>query len=345
MNNKLTVSLSPHIRSKDSIPKIMYSVIGALLPAWAVSIYFFGIRALTLTLIGMVTAVATEWIIQKLRKVPITAFDGSAALTGLLVTFNVPPGVSWWIPVVGAFFAIAFAKQAFGGLGYNPVNPALAGRAFLMASWPVQMTTRWLAPHGGTLSGFAAKSGIDAMTGATPLTAFKLSAKDIIANIDPQKVEAAHNTIAGLYHASIPNLIIGNVGGVIGETSAIALLIGALYLFLKKYADWRIPTGYIATVAVLGWIFGGAKGLFTGNVLFQLFSGGLFLGALFMATDMVTSPITPKGRWIFGVGCGILTVVIRKWGGYPEGVSYSILLMNLAAPIIDRHTKPKTFGK
>ena len=314
-NKKFTVSISPHIRDSVSIPKIMYSVIGALIPAWIAGIYFFGPRAAWLTLLSIAAAVGTEWIIQKLRKISITVGDGSAILTGMLLAFNLPPGVSWWIPVVGSAFAIGIGKQVFGGLGYNPMNPALLGRAFLLASWPVQMTTKWLAPRGGTLS------GIDGVSSATPLTLLK----------------EAHQ-VPDLLSSSYVDLFWGRVGGCLGETSAIMLLIGAAYLIYKGYVDWRIPSGYIGVVILLTGLFGGAP------PLFHVLAGGLILGAFFMATDMVTSPITPKGKWIFGIGCGLLTVLIRRVGGYPEGVSYSILLMNLTVPLIDRFTRPKVFG-
>ncbi|MFH1008174.1 MAG: RnfABCDGE type electron transport complex subunit D [Candidatus Latescibacterota bacterium] len=314
-NNTRTVSISPHIRDNVSIPKIMVSVIGALCPAWIAGIYFFGPRAAWLTLLSIAAAVGMEYGIQKLRKVPISISDGSAVLTGMLLAFNIPPGVSWWIPVVGSAFAIGIGKQVFGGLGYNPMNPALLGRAFLLASWPVQMTTRWLVPRGGTLS------GLDGITSATPLTLLKQA-----------------NKIPDLLSSSYADLFWGRVGGCLGETSVIMLLIGAAYLIYKGYVDWRMPTGYLGVVIVLSWLFGGA------SPLFHLLAGGLILGAFFMAPDMVTSPITPRGRWIFGIGCGILTVVIRRVGGYPEGVSYSILLMNLTVPLIDRYTRPKIFG-
>ncbi|RKZ29856.1 electron transporter RnfD [bacterium] len=339
--NKLIVSSSPHLRGKDSTPKIMWNVVLALLPAWAFGIYFYGPRALWLTLIAVVAAIATEAAIQAIRKVPVTVFDGSAVITGILLAFNVPPGVPWWLVVVGSVIGIGIGKQAFGGLGYNPLNPALVGRAFVMASWPVAMTTKWIAPRGGSLSGAV---GLDAVTSATPLTVLKLSRSKIL---DPesaeQAVQEARQAVELVYNAW-PNMFFGKIGGCIGEVSAVAILIGGLYLLIRGFADWRTPLSYIGGVALFGWIFGGVEGVFTGHVLFQIFAGGLFLGAFFMATDMVTTPVTKKGRWIFGIGCAILTVFIRRWGGYPEGVSYSILLMNIFTPIIDRHTKPRIFG-
>lgn len=336
----LYVSSSPHVRQDISIERIMYSVIAALCPALIASVYFFGARVLWLTLLAVASAVCTEWMIVKLRRRPVTIWDGSALLTGLLLTFNLPPGVSWWIPVVGAFFAIAIGKQVFGGLGYNPLNPALLGRAFLLASWPVQMTTKWLAPRGGTLS------GLDAVTSATPLAWMKESHRILSApgTFPVEKVTEATDLIAQLA-ASYGGLFWGRVGGCIGETSVIFLLIGAAYLLYKGYIGWRIPFGYIATVALLTWMLGGPGGLFTGHLLFHVMAGGLILGAFYMATDMVTSPVTPKGKLLFGIGCGVLTTLIRLVGGYPEGVSYSILLMNITVPLLDKYTRPKIFGE
>ena len=341
MENKFFVSSSPHITDKDSVPRIMYGVVISLIPAAIGSVYFFGMRAGWVILLAIIAAVLTEAIIQKLMKKPITVKDGSAVVTGILLAFNVPAEVPWWIPVIGSVFAIAIGKIPFGGLGYNPLNPALLGRAFLLASWPTRMTIFKTVPKDGTIS------GIDAITNATPLNVFKAS-KDIINQADPammpEKVKSATQAIGQLYD-SYSDLFWGRVGGCLGETSAFLLLIGAIYLIYKRYIGLRIPISYIATVGILSWIFGGIDGLFSGDPLFHILAGGLILGAFFMATDMVTSPVTSKGRIYFGVGCGILTVVIRQIGGYPEGVSYSILLMNLAVPLIDRYTKPKTFGK
>lgn len=334
------VTSSPHVRDKDSVPKIMWTVNIALLPALIASVYFFGFRAFWITLLSVVAAVATEAGLQAMMKKPIRVHDGAAVITGILLAFNLPASVPWWMPVVGSAFAIAIVKELFGGLGYNILNPALAARAFLLASWPVQMTASWVAPKGGTVS------GISAITSATPLNLLKQSAK-VIANpnnYSPEKLQQAQDAIASL-SSSYTNLLIGNVGGCLGETSVIALLIGALILFYRHVIDWRIPFVYIGTVAVLAWIFGGTEGLFTGNWIFHILSGGLILGAFFMATDMVTSPITPKGQYIFAVGLGLLTFIIRQWGGYPEGVSYAILLMNLTVPLIDRYTVPRVFGE
>jgi electron transport complex protein RnfD len=332
---QLIVSAAPHLRTTDSVEKIMYSVVLALLPALAGAVYFFGWQALWVTGIAVATAVLTEAAIQKFRKVQITALDGSAIVTGILLAFNLPPSVPWWIPVAGTVFAIALGKHVFGGLGLNPMNPALLGRAFLMASWPVLMTTGWSAPTGGTTSAVAA------VTSATPLMAVKEALRNLALGINVEQsralVESA--STAKVYFS----LFVGSVGGCIGETSALLLLIGAGYLFYKKYINYRIPLSFIATVAIFGWIFGG-EGLFKGDWLFHVLAGGLVLGAFFMATDMVTTPSSPLGQWIFGFGCGLLTIVIRLVGGYPEGVSYSILIMNILTPLLDRYTKPKVFG-
>ncbi|MEJ2633661.1 MAG: RnfABCDGE type electron transport complex subunit D [Calditrichia bacterium] len=334
------VTSSPHVRDTDSISKIMWTVNVAMIPALVMAVYFFGFKALWVTLLSIAAAVVTEGIIQKLGKKPVRVHDGAAVITGVLLAFNLPASVPWWMPVIGSVFAIAIVKELFGGLGYNILNPALAARAFLLASWPVDMTANWTSPRGGTISGIAA------ITSATPLNLLKQSAKIIAnpSNYDPAQVQQAQEAIAKL-SSSYTHLLVGNVGGCIGETSVIALLVGALIMFYRRVIDWRIPFTYIGTVALFAWIFGGTEGLFTGNWIFHILSGGLILGAFYMATDMVTSPLNAKGHYIFAVGLGILTVAIRVWGGYPEGVSYAILLMNLAVPLIDRYTVPKVFGE
>ena len=343
MEGKYRVSSSPHIKQEASTKTIMWSVVIALIPALLGAIYFFGLRALWLTALGVLGAVISEGLVEKISGKPITISDGSAVITGILLAFNLPPGVPWWMPIVGSAFGIIFGKMVFGGLGNNIINPALLGRAFLMASWPIHMTTKWISPKNGSIPGIC--TNIDAITGATPLGVLKTFAGKIITdpNASPEQIAQAKQVISQLY-SNWTNLFFGNVGGVIGETSAMLLIAGFLFLLIRGFVSWRIPVSYIGTAIILGWILGSPEGLFKMNILFYIFSGGLILGALFMATDMVTSPITPKGRWIFGIGCGILTVVIRRWGGYPEGVSYSILLMNLAVPIINRHTVPQKFG-
>lgn len=340
MERRFHVSSSPHLWDRESVPRIMFSVVLALMPALLGAIYFFGVRALWLTLISVLTAVITEAGIQKLMKKPITVSDGSAIVTGILLAFNLPADVPYWLPVIGSFFAIAIGKQVFGGLGYNPMNPALLGRAFLLASWPVHMTVFTLPPKGGTLS------GIEVITSATPLNVMKQSVKIVTHQQEYsfQKVNEAYQALSQLSSSSCySNLFWGKVGGCLGETSVFLLLIGAAYLLYKGHIEWRTPLGYLGAVAVLAWIFSG-NGLFSGDPLFHLLAGGVVLGAFFMATDMVTTPVTRKGKLIFGIGCGILTMLIRLIGGYPEGVSYSILLMNLTTPLIDRYTKPRIFG-
>jgi electron transport complex protein RnfD len=250
-------------------------------------------------------------------------------ITGILLAFNLSPSLPWWMVVLGSAFSIAVAKMAFGGLGSNFINPALAGRAFLMACYPAEMTS-WIAPKLGTIS------GINGITSATPL-----------ANI---KSAMANGTFQALdFQDAIINLFTGNIGGCIGETSAIAILIGAVILLYKHIIGFTIPVSFIGTVFLLFWLFNGSGQLFTSGAIivpfYHILSGGLFLGAFFMATDMVTSPITRKGKLFFGIGCGLLTFTIRKFGGYPEGVSYSILIMNLLVPHIERYTRPKIYGE
>ncbi len=341
MDKRFVVSSSPHILAKESTPKIMYTVIASLIPAGVGAVYFFGIRALWLMLIGIASAVATEYIVGKMMKRPVSITDGSAILTGLLLSYNVSAQVPLWMPAVGAFFGIAIGKMAFGGLGYNPMNPALLGRAFLLASWPTHMTI-----FSDAVPAASTVSGIDVMTSATPLDVLKNS-QDVLAHpteYTPEQFNQASEALSKLYD-SVDKLFMGQIGGCIGETSAALLLVGAAFLMYKRYIGWRISFSYLGTVALLSWVFGGIDGYFNGNVLFSLFSGGLILGAFYMATDMVTSPITFRGRVYFGVGCGIITFIIRRFGGYPEGVSYSILLMNLVTPLLDRYTRPKVFGE
>lgn len=340
MKATLTVTPSPHIRDGIDIKSVMYAVVISLVPAAAGSVYFFGTRALVIIVLASVSAVITEAVCEKVMKRRVTVRDGSALVTGILLAFNVPPGVPYWLPVVGSAFAIGIAKIPFGGLGYNPINPALAARAFLLASWPVSMTTAWIAPSRGSLS------GISAITTATPLGAFRY-ARGLITNpaATAADIGRANAYLAELYSASsLKNLFFGNVGGCLGETSVLLLLAGAAYLLIRGIICWRIPLSYIGTVALMAWMLGG-QGVFQGYPLFHVLSGGLMLGAFFMATDMVTSPVTPRGKLIFGVGCGVITSIIRLLGGYPEGVSYSILIMNVTVPLIDKYTRPRKLGE
>jgi Na+-translocating ferredoxin:NAD+ oxidoreductase subunit D len=336
MDRVFTVSATPHLRDSTSIPTVMYSVVIALVPAMIGSVYFFGYRAALLIAISVVACVLTEAIIQLLTRRPLSIADGSAVITGILLAFNLPAGTPWWIPVVGSVFAIAVGKMTFGGLGYNPLNPALVGRVFLLISWPVQMTTTWTMPRGTV---------VDAETVATPLAIYKENIA-LLKNQGDASIGAVNSAMSALMDLkdSYQDLFIGNVSGCIGETSAMLLLIGAVFLLYKRYIDWRIPVTFVVTVGILAWVLGGHEGLFTGPWLFHILAGGVILGAFYMATDMVTSPITPRGQFIFGFGCGLLTVVIRLYGGFPEGVSFAIILMNLTVPLIDRYTRPRIFG-
>jgi electron transport complex protein RnfD len=331
---RLTVTAPPHIRFNGTVSRVMWAVVIAMLPAFAGSVYFFGWRALMLVCLSVASAVLFDAISQKLFGRKVTISDGSAVITGMLLAYNLPPGVPWWIPVIGSAFAVVIVKQFFGGLGHNFVNPALAARAFLMVSWPGLMTARWLAPRGGTIS------GLDAVTTATPLAVLKNAGEIVGPGADPAGLLAQAQS-----WPVVGKLFFGNVGGCLGETSALLLIIGGLFLIVFRLIDWRIPLSYIGTVLVLALVLPGPKYNLLPYLLYHAFGGGLMLGALFMATDYVTSPIMAKGRWIFGVGCGVLTVLIRLWGGYPEGVSYSILLMNVATPVIDRFTRPRLFGR
>ncbi|SKA80718.1 electron transport complex protein RnfD [Clostridium sp. USBA 49] len=301
-----TVSSSPHIRSNTTVQTVMKDVLIALLPAAVAGIYFFKLRAFLIMLISIISCMGSEALWQKLTHQKIKVYDLSAAVTGLLLAFNLPVSVPLWIPIIGGIFAIIIVKQFFGGIGQNVMNPALAARAFLLASWPVQMTN-WT---------------VDGVSSATALGILK---------------EGSGNL------PSFSNVFIGNIGGCIGETSALALLIGAAYLLFKKIISWHIPFTYIGTVFVLNLILG-RNGFSITNSFYELFLGGLILGAFYMATDYTTSPITKKGQIIFALGCGIITSVIRIYGGYPEGVSYSILFMNLFVPLIDKFIKPRAFG-
>ncbi len=314
MSSSIIVSGTPHVRSKESIQSIMRDVVIALIPASVMGIYYFGIKALMLIIVSIVSSVVFEWGYEKILKKPVTISDFSAILTGLLLALNLPATASWWVPVVGSFIAIVIAKQFYGGLGQNFINPALIGRAFLVAAYPTQTTGAAFA---------TGRMVVDASTYATPLA--ELKAGTAIVNAD-----------------AIKNALIGNVGGTIGETCAIALIIGGIYLLIKHVISWRIPVVYIVVVFILTSLMRGNG--FLGGV-YEIFCGGLMLGAIFMATDYVTSPISAKGQIIFAIGCGILTSLIRVYGGYPEGVSYSILIMNLAVPLIDRVTRPRIFGE
>jgi len=291
---KKVLSISPHLHSGNSTREIMLDVIIALIPASFAAVVFFGLRAFMVIFVAMGTAVLTEMFFQAMFRKKVTIDDYSAAVTGLLLAFTLPSTTSLWAVALASFVAIGVAKQLFGGLGFNIFNPALVGRAFLLASYPVMITT-WVRPF-------------DTLTGATPL------------NLLQQGAEILPGKLA---------LFLGNVGGSLGETSVFALMIGAGYLFYKNIIDWRIPTSYILTVIIFMLISGQ-------DAVFHVFAGGLMLGAFFMATDYTTSPMTTKGKLIFGCGCGLLTSLIRLYGGYPEGVCYAILIMNMFVPLLDK---------
>lgn len=316
-----TVSTSPHIRSEESVSKIMWSVNLALAPAAIFGMIHFGAPAIINILVSILTAVLSEYFVQWFRKKPVTILDGSAFVTGLLLAMCVSPNLPPYMMAIGSFFAIVIAKHSMGGLGFNIFNPAHIGRAALMVSWPIAMTS-WT-----TLSAKA-----DAMTSATPLSILKL-----------QGYSKLVETFGG-HSAMYKSLLLGNRNGSIGETSTILLFAGGMYLLYKGYIRIEIPGTMILTTGLVTWIFG-RDGLFTGDPLFNMMAGGLMIGAFFMATDMVTIPITRKGKIIFGVGAGLITALIRLKGGYPEGVCYSILLMNSITPLIDRLTRPKVFGR
>ena len=308
----------------------MWLVVIALLPALGGSVYFFGLKSLLLVAISVASSMLFDSLSQMAFGRKPTPFDGSAVITGLLLAYNLPPGVPLWMPVIGAAFATFVVKQLFGGLGHNFINPALAARAFLMVSWPTHMTTMWLKPFGT-----APLSGIDAVSSATPLALVRRAIELTPSGMSPVELIRQANSLAEL-----KRLFIGNVGGCLGETSALLLLIGALFLIIIRVIDWRIPVAYIGTVIALALVLPNNHMTYSFHVL----SGGIILGAFFMATDYVTSPVTAKGRIIFGIGCGVITMLIRLYGGYPEGCSYSILLMNVFTPFIDRLTKPRLFG-
>lgn len=279
----------------------MYKVVLALVPAVLAGIIIFGVRAAAIYIVSILACILTEYLFQKVRKKPVAISDGSAVVTGLLLALTLPPGLPLWMVVVGAVVAIALGKQVYGGLGSNIFNPALVGRAFLLITFPVAMTT-WKA--------------VDAVSSATPLNLLKMQGET----------------------TEYLKLLLGNTGGSLGETSAAAVILGGAYLLIAKLIDWRIPAAFLGVTALFVIIAGG-------DPVIHLLSGGLLLGAFFMATDMVTTPLTRKGKWIFGVGCGLITAIIRLYGGYPEGVMFSILLMNAVTPVINRYTRPKMYGR
>jgi electron transport complex protein RnfD len=305
MERKLVVSSSPHLKTPESVQSVMIDVLVALFPAALAGVIFFGLPALLTMVLATVSAMVTEAIVLRDKNI---FGDGSAAVTGLLLAMVIPPTVPWWIPVIGGMVAIIVGKQVFGGIGNNIFNPALVARAILLASWAGHMTT-WVAP-------------VDLKSAATALA------------VGPKAF-------------SFMKLFVGAVPGSVGETSAFALLLGAAWLFYKGHISWRIPGGFIGTVFVMGFLFGGygsTMAMISGG-LFHVLAGGVMLGALYMATDMVTSPVTPKGQLLFGIGCGMMTMLVRLFGAYPEGVTFAILLMNALTPLIDNATLPRKYGE
>ncbi len=337
----LNVSGSPHVHSGESIDRIMWRVNLALMPALLVAIAYFGLNALLISIISVASCVLFQWLIEKfLLKVPTTIGDGSAVVTGLLLAFNVPATREMmWLVIIGALVAIGIGKMSFGGLGKNPFNPALVGRVFLLISFPVQMTT-WPLP-GQNLFSMVSVPTTDATTGATPLGLFN-------EGVNPFQAD---------FWDDCWNVFIGHIGGSFGEVSALFILLGALYLLWKKIITWHIPVSFIGTAFIFSLILwlvnpvhmeivdGTEKLVGYINPVLSIFTGGIMLGACFMATDMVTSPMSKWGQVVFGIGCGLLTIIIRNWGAYPEGVSFAILLMNACVPLINKGFKPKRFAK
>jgi Na+-translocating ferredoxin:NAD+ oxidoreductase subunit D len=328
MSNLLNVSPSPHAHGKETTRKLMTGVIIALIPALLASVFYFGYGAIIVTVTSVVSCLLFEYLIQRfVFKKPVTITDGSAVVTGLLLAFNVPSNLPVFIVVIGAFVSIAVAKMTFGGLGNNPFNPALVGRVFMLISFPVQMTS-WPVPNGFS-TGYT-----DAITGATPLALVKEGLKN---------GESIQQLMSQIPTPS--QMFLGNMGGSLGEVAAVALLIGLIYLLVKKIITWHIPVSVIGSMAVFTtilWLINPEK---NADPMFHILAGGVLLGAIFMATDYVTSPMNPKAMIIYGSGIGILTVVIRVWGAYPEGVSFAILIMNAFVPLMNAYIKPKRFGE
>lgn len=323
MQKKYIVSSSPHLRDNGSTRRVMQDVCIALIPAGLAGVWFFGLRAAILIAVSVAAAVFSEWFYCRHAKREMPIGDFSAVVTGLLVAYNLPASAPWWLAAIGSAIAIVLVKQFFGGIGQNFMNPALAARAILLASWATLMTA-WVAPHAGNwLAGMGAGAA-DAVSSATPLQAE-----------------------VGTY--TLFDLFIGNCPGTLGETSKLALLIGAAYLFVRRVINWRIPVTFIGTALILFWIQTGtlySAEAGSASALYQVMSGGLLLGALFMATDYSSSPVTPVGQLIFGVGCGVMLFVIRAFNSsMPEGCSYAILFMNVVSPLIERVTMPKSFGE
>ena len=321
INQTMTISSPPHIYGTGSIEKRMRDVLIALSPAFVFAVYHYGFRSLFITAVSVMSAMLAEYLFQKVKGKTPTINDCSAAITGVLLAFNLPPGVPFWLPIIGSFFAVIVVKQLFGGLGANFMNPALAARAFLLVSFPVHMTN-WRLP--------------DVVSGVSPAHADALSSATYLGILqqNPDFTPQLFDYMAVLF---------GKVGGCIGETSAAALIAGGIYLLVRRVINWRIPVFYIGSFALFAFLFG-RTGFLSGHILFEVLAGGLLMGAFFMATDYSTSPISLNGKIVFGIGCGFLTAVIRIYGGYPEGVSYAIIIMNLFVPLIDKYIRPRVYG-
>lgn len=318
--NKLIISLSPHIHAPGSIDRCMWNVVIAMIPALAVALWTFGLPALWVTLISVGACLLTEWAIARfLFHKPCTLSNGSALITGLLLAFNLPSILPWWMVVIGAVVAIGIGKMSFGGLGCNIWNPALVGRVFLLLSFPAAMTTWPSDVDSAFIATTGASQQVDANSGATLLTHL-------------------NSGTTAFSDYNFLDMMIGNMNGSLGEVGGIAILIGLIYLLVTKTITWHIPVSVIASAAFFSWAFGG-------NPLLDIFAGGLLLGAVFMATDYVTSPMTRKGQLIFGVMIGLITIIIRRFGAYPEGMSFAILLMNSFVPLINRYCRPTIFGE
>ena len=315
------------MHSGESVKRIMWDVNIALIPLLLTAILFFGFDALFVCLVSVASCLLFQWLIEKfLLKTPTSISDGSAIVTGLLLAFNLPSNLPLWIVIIGALVAIGIGKMSFGGLGKNPFNPALVGRVFLLISFPVQMTT-WPRPLG--ICNIFSNGAVDATTGATPLAAFK------------EAVKAG----GSIDLPSLMDSFLGQMGGSLGEISALAIIIGGIYLLCRKVISWHIPVSFIGTAFVFGAILWLCNPNMYMDPVHVILSGGIMLGAVFMATDMVTSPMSKWGQVVFGIGCGLLTIIIRNWGSYPEGVSFAILLMNACVPLINKGFKPKRFAK
>ncbi|GAB6190814.1 RnfABCDGE type electron transport complex subunit D [Desulfocastanea catecholica] len=325
------VSVSPHLKSSESVEKIMWTVVACLVPPLILSVFVFGIQTLLITAVSVISCVVVEAVSQKTLGRPVTIKDGSAVLTGLLLAFVIPPGVSPLLPILAAVFAIYIGKHLLGGIGYNFFNPALLGRAFLLASFPVAMTSAWLAPiEGFGIFSYLAGS-VDAVSTATPLAVMKEQGMAVFTE--------TFGSGASLY----TSFFLGWRPGCIGETSGFLLVLGGLYLIYRGYITWHIPVSLLGSIAALTWIFGG-ESYFNGDPLLALLSGGAILGAFYMATDYVTSPTTKTAQIVYGIGIGALTVLIRMKGGYPEGICYAILLMNPLSTVLDGWFKTKRFA-